>query len=101
MRGKTNKIGAHFLALGASIVVNAALVHGFLASRTDPWPTVFADAAAKPSVRPSAATAQPPATDHVERIVVIAKRPGARDVSDGVAMVHVPMPRSRDCPVPL
>ena len=98
MRAKTNKIWVHVLALGASVAVNAAFIHGFAASRMDPWPEVFADATAKPDARPIAATAQAPVTDRLERVLVIGKRPAA---SDGVAMAQVPMPRSRDCPVPL
>jgi len=98
MRAKTNKIWVHVLALGASVAVNAAFIHGFAALRMDPWPAVFADATAKADTRPVASTAQAPVTDRLERVLVIGKRPAA---SDGVAMAQVPMPRSRDCPVPL
>ena len=98
MREKTDKLWAHVLALGASVAVNAAIVQGFMHSRTDPWPAVFADATAKADTRPVASTAQAPVTDRLERVLVIGKRPAA---SDGVAMAQVPMPRSRDCPVPL
>ena len=92
MRAKTNKVWAHFLALGAGVAVNAGLVQGFMASRMDPWPAVFAAAIAKPDLQPSAAMAQPLVTDRVERIVVVARRPGAREAGDGVAMAQVPMP---------